>query len=266
MMAGEWTIDELVRRVGAVLAAADYPGAPNGRVRDVPDRRAIRWYTTIGLLDRPGGGPGRTARYGPRHLLQLVAIKRRQAQGHSLADIQAELVGATDARLRELSAIPEHLAGPADAPAGPADGPAGGGAAQGPAGGAAAQGPPGEAAAQRPPATGRSRFWSQPVPATQPAPVAPAAASASRDDTARPDGVRLLAGVPLGGGATLLLPAAPAAADLPAIRAAARPLLDLLAGQGLLTTAGPRTGDPFTRDRLAPLPEPEGVPDERPAR
>src|ERR1041384_1436680 len=88
-----WTLDELVARVSDALGAADYPGAPNGRVREVPDRRAIRWYQTIGLLDRPGGMRGRTALYGPRHLAQLVAIKRRQAQGHSLAEIQAELVG-----------------------------------------------------------------------------------------------------------------------------------------------------------------------------
>jgi hypothetical protein len=29
---------------------------------------------------------GRTALYGPRHLLQVVAVKRRQAQGRSLAE------------------------------------------------------------------------------------------------------------------------------------------------------------------------------------
>src|SRR5262247_3006662 len=98
-----WTLDELVERVRSALAEAEYPGAPNGRVRDVPDRRAIRWYATVGLLDRPAGARGRTALYGPRHLLQLVAIKRRQAQGRSLAEIQAELLGATDATLRRVA-------------------------------------------------------------------------------------------------------------------------------------------------------------------
>src|SRR3954470_3601972 len=97
-----WTMDELVERVREALAA-EYPGAPNGRVRDVPDRRAIRWYTTIGLVDRPLGMRGRTALYGPRHLLQLVAVKRRQAAGRTLAEIQAELTGATDRTLREIA-------------------------------------------------------------------------------------------------------------------------------------------------------------------
>src|SRR6187551_3684443 len=100
-----WTLDELVERVRAALAA-EYPGAPNGRVRDVPDRRAIRWYTTIGLVDRPLGMRGRTALYGPRHLQQLVAIKRWQAQGQSLATIQAELAGADEATLQRAARVP----------------------------------------------------------------------------------------------------------------------------------------------------------------
>ena len=101
-------MDELVARVREALAA-EYPGAPNGRVRDVPDRRAIRWYTTTGLVDRPAGMRGRTALYGPRHLLQLVAVKRRQAQGHPLAAIQAELAGASDAELQIAARVPEEL-------------------------------------------------------------------------------------------------------------------------------------------------------------
>ncbi|KAA1250386.1 MerR family transcriptional regulator, partial [Mycobacterium simiae] len=87
-----WTLDELVGRVAAALESPTYPGAPNGRVRELPDRRIVRWYTTTGLVDRPVM-QGRTARYSPRHLQQIVAVKRRQAQGRSLAEIQDELAG-----------------------------------------------------------------------------------------------------------------------------------------------------------------------------
>ncbi|MEV4459468.1 MerR family transcriptional regulator, partial [Microbispora sp. NPDC049633] len=80
----------------------------NGRVREVPNERLIRWYTTIGLLDPPLGRRGRVALYGRRHLLQLVAVKRRQADGLSIAAIQAELTGATDAMLQRVAG----LAGP----------------------------------------------------------------------------------------------------------------------------------------------------------
>lgn len=183
-MGFEWTLDELVARVSAALGAADYPGAPNGRVREVPDRRAIRWYTTIGLLDRPGGMRGRTALYGPRHLAQLVAIKRRQAQGRSLAEIQAELVGVTDRVLHEIAGVDPEAVAPA-------------------------KGAP------------RGAFWAQAVTAPAPEPSRPAAEA-------------VLTGVPLDGGAVLLLPARPDPDDLAALRAAAAPLIDLLAARGLL--------------------------------
>ena len=79
----------------------------NGRVRDVPNERLIRWYVTVGLVDPPLSRRGRVARYGRRHLLQLVAVKRRQAEGLSLAEIQAELAGATDEALAAVACVPE---------------------------------------------------------------------------------------------------------------------------------------------------------------
>jgi DNA-binding transcriptional MerR regulator len=105
-----WTIDELAQLVGGALAV-DYAGQSNGRVRDVPDRRTIRWYTTIGLLDRPVAMRGRTALYSRRHLMQLVAVKRLQADGRSIAQVQEALLGADDRTLTELAQLPEsaHL-------------------------------------------------------------------------------------------------------------------------------------------------------------
>src|SRR5690349_20681043 len=166
MVMGVWTMDELVERVRQALAA-EYPGAPNGRVREVPDRRAIRWYTTTVLVDRPAAMRGRTALYGPRHLLQLVAVKLRQAQGHSLAAIQAELAGASDADLAIAARVPAELLTTPDQPAAD-DAP-------------------------------RPRFWAGPAP--RPAVVAAAAAPAPTAGRAHPVG-----GVALGGGAILVLP------------------------------------------------------------
>ncbi|GAA2607488.1 MerR family transcriptional regulator [Actinomadura fulvescens] len=103
-MESTWTITELADRAVVALAADGSPRA-NGRVRDLPNERLIRWYTTIGLVDPPLGRRGRTALYGPRHLLQLVAIKRRQAAGRSIAEIQAELTGLPDATLQEIAEL-----------------------------------------------------------------------------------------------------------------------------------------------------------------
>ncbi|MGN9839557.1 MerR family transcriptional regulator [Nonomuraea sp. H19] len=102
-MSDTWTIGELAEH--AALALRDALPPANGRVRDVPGARLIRWYTTIGLVDPPLTRRGRIAQYGRRHLLQLVAIKRLQAAGHSIAEIQAALAGATDRMLEEAAAI-----------------------------------------------------------------------------------------------------------------------------------------------------------------
>src|SRR5271169_6575213 len=97
-----WTLDDLGARVALALAVG-YSGQANGRVRDLPDRRTIRYYTTLGLIDRPAAMRGRTALYGLRHLLQLVAIKRLQANGLSLAAVQQRVVGLSNAALRRLA-------------------------------------------------------------------------------------------------------------------------------------------------------------------
>src|SRR3982751_791008 len=99
-----WTLAELAHQVERALAT-DGVRPPNGRVREVPDGRAIRWYATIGLVEKPAGRRSRPGRYGPRHLLQVVAVKRRQAAGRSIAEIQAELIGATDTTLREIAQL-----------------------------------------------------------------------------------------------------------------------------------------------------------------
>lgn len=72
------------------------------RIQAVPDGRTLRFYQTTGLLDRPMRYDGRVARYGRRHLLQLIAIRVLQSRGLSLAQIQAELSGALDDQLLQL--------------------------------------------------------------------------------------------------------------------------------------------------------------------
>jgi len=98
-----WTLSELAEEVAAVLRG--YEAAANGQVRAVPDERSIRYYTTLGLLDRPGAMRGRTALYGKRHLAQVVAIKRMQTAGRSLAEIANLLPGFDDTTLAHVSGI-----------------------------------------------------------------------------------------------------------------------------------------------------------------
>ena len=85
---------------------AQLVGPASARVRAVPDTRTIRYYTTLGLIDKPSEMRGRTAFYGKRHVLQIVAIKRLQAEGLTLEAIQNKLLGATERTLGKLADIP----------------------------------------------------------------------------------------------------------------------------------------------------------------
>jgi DNA-binding transcriptional MerR regulator len=190
-----WTLDELNAQVAQALAV-DYAGAANGRIRDVPDIRTIRYYTTRGLIDRPAQMRGRTALYGERHLLQLVAIKRLQAQGLTLAEIQAQVVGQSDRKLRELARIPVQRPQAAEA----------------------------EATEER----REGRFWQ-----AAPAPVPEGETNNQRaEEVQKNDGpdVRSLIGVALADGATLLLEASRPLdeQDVEALRSAAAPLRKIL--------------------------------------
>src|SRR5262245_32517001 len=98
-MDAKWRIEQLMELAARALELAPNNGQVSGRVRDVPDVRTIRYYTTIGLIDRAAEMRGRTAFYGPKHLRQIVAIKRLQAQGMSLVQVQESLAGASAKKL-----------------------------------------------------------------------------------------------------------------------------------------------------------------------
>jgi DNA-binding transcriptional MerR regulator len=253
-------MDELVERVRLALAA-EYAGAPNGRVRDLPDRRAIRWYTTTGLVDRPLGMRGRTALYGQRHLLQLVALKRRQAEGRTLAEIQAELAGAPDEALTAVARVPKELLIPDGPQPDQSDTPARTRfwAADAwrpdvwtadPTSAEASDSLPDRAKKPKrttktadPRSTSRSGFGTAPPEPNRkhPVPASPPPAPAIP-----------IGGVALRGGAILVLPQTPTPDDRAAIAAAAEPLLTLLEARGLLEPSRtPETSDQPEDPQLA---------------
>jgi DNA-binding transcriptional MerR regulator len=200
-----WTIDELGARVAEALSV-DYLGVASGRVRDVPDLRTIRYYTTLGLLDRAAEMRGRTALYGRRHLLQLIAIKRLQARGLSLAQIQERVVGLSDAALRRLIGAESTSAAPAPSRA--------------------------------------DSFWRDPpeLPVDEAAGNGrsePPFAQSDRAAAARNGAATQMQTVPIGDGVTLSLMTLRAMddEDLRVIRMAAAPLIEILNLRGLI---GPR--------------------------
>ncbi|MFC7217468.1 helix-turn-helix domain-containing protein [Streptomyces polyrhachis] len=223
-MSETWTIGELARRAAQELGPEG--AASNGRVRELPSERLIRWYGTIGLVDPPLTRRGRVALYGERHLLQLVAVKRLQARGHSIAEIQTMLAGAPEGRLREAAELPA------------ADGAAPGGAR-------AAAGATPAAAAAAPP---RGRFWAAEGRSAAAAPLVEECGGPvewSFTPTVSP-------ALQLAPGVTLLLAATPAgrptAEDLTVLTEAAAPLLDALHRRGLLQLSPHLPPDPSHTD------------------
>jgi DNA-binding transcriptional MerR regulator len=195
------------------------PPRANGRVRDIPNERLIRWYGTVGLVDPPLSRRGRVARYGQRHLLQLVAVKRRQAEGKSLAEVQAELAGLTDEALAAIAGVP----------------------ALGPA--AERQGSSRPVAGATTPAAGPGRFWAREP--HQPLARAPATGADQNGGDGRTAG--LVYGIRLAPGVTLLLDEPgrePGPDDMTRIVNAARPLLEELASRGLAAPAAPHEAEP----------------------
>jgi DNA-binding transcriptional MerR regulator len=209
-----WTLDQLRDAVVGALAEG-YDGPPNARVRDVPDQRTIRYYTTLGLIDRAAEMRGRTALYGRRHLLQLVAIKKLQAKGQTLAEVQRALAGQTDDALGRIAGL------------------------------APGRSTPGARAASR----ARRAFWKDaPAPACRA--VGPPAsdgmdATPGETDQAAPqvaDGPRSLQGIALAENVTLLLASSRPleSEDLDALRSVCRPLIDFLVKLEITPSRGER--------------------------
>lgn len=97
-----FSLEELSDEVATRLEERGLLGAaPDARVSAAPDARTVRYYTTLGLLDRPRI-ENRQARYDRRHVLQLLAIKALQSRELPLARIQEQLYGRSDRELEQL--------------------------------------------------------------------------------------------------------------------------------------------------------------------
>ena len=84
-----WNARGLAAHVTALVDAAGVRPT-NASARAAPSARAVRFYVSNGLLDRPEG-TGTAATYNYRHLLQLLAIKIRQREGQTLDVIKREM-------------------------------------------------------------------------------------------------------------------------------------------------------------------------------
>src|ERR1044071_9506044 len=78
------------------------PRQERGSVSEVPDERMVRYYSTEGLISPPEGKQGLSAVYGYSHLLQLLVIKRLQANHLPNRKIKEVVEGKSERELEKL--------------------------------------------------------------------------------------------------------------------------------------------------------------------
>jgi DNA-binding transcriptional MerR regulator len=78
------------------------PRQERASVTEVPDERMVRYYSTEGLISPPEARQGPSAVYGYNHLLQLLVIKRLQADHLPIRKIKEFVEGKTERELEQL--------------------------------------------------------------------------------------------------------------------------------------------------------------------
>jgi DNA-binding transcriptional MerR regulator len=89
--------DEAARLIGQFV-----PRQERGSVTEVPDERMVRYYIAEGLISAPEGRQGASAVYGYTHLLQLLAVKRLQAEHLPIKKIREMVEGKTAGALEQI--------------------------------------------------------------------------------------------------------------------------------------------------------------------
>src|SRR5659263_22541 len=92
------SIEELVDLAGRWTPSVA-AGQSRHKVTEVPTGRTLRYYITMGLIDRPLGYEGTRAHYGFRHFLQVLSIKALQARYFPLRKVRTMIAGRSDAEL-----------------------------------------------------------------------------------------------------------------------------------------------------------------------
>lgn len=193
---GRFRLEELVEWSQRILPP-DAEGESR-RVRWQPNPRLVRYYTTLGLIDRPAEMRGRTAYYGRRHLVQIAAIKVLQARGASLQEVQHRLSGLPDRELEAIAGLPgdwDHILDSVPAAA--------------------------------PEAVAEDRFWES-VPELEDEPAPGNGQHSSQDPSSLRADPSSWVGIDLDPGVVLLIRGLPGSHDPEALREAARPLLEYL--------------------------------------
>src|SRR5262245_32085980 len=78
------------------------PVQEKGSVAEVPDERIVRYYLSEGLISAPSERRGTASVYGYRHLLQLLVVKRLQADYLPIRKIKELIENKGEGEMEEM--------------------------------------------------------------------------------------------------------------------------------------------------------------------
>jgi DNA-binding transcriptional MerR regulator len=92
-------------RVGGQILAELQLEQQRGTVTSVPDERTIRYYLAEGLIQTPEEKQGTASVFGYLHLLQLLTVKKLQAEHLPIRKIRELVAGKSEQELETLIGV-----------------------------------------------------------------------------------------------------------------------------------------------------------------
>jgi len=92
-------------RVGEQILAEMGLEQARGTVTSVPDERTIRYYLAEGLIQTPGERQGTASLFGYLNLLQLLTVKKLQAEHLPIRKIRELVAGKSEQELEMLLGV-----------------------------------------------------------------------------------------------------------------------------------------------------------------
>jgi len=104
----------LAEAAARILAESGAARQGRGTVTELPDERTVRYYLAEGLIPPAEEKQGTASVFGFRHLLQLLVVKKLQAEGLPIRAIRELVTGKTERQLERLLGVEQGQAsGPA---------------------------------------------------------------------------------------------------------------------------------------------------------
>jgi DNA-binding transcriptional MerR regulator len=95
-------VAELAQESARILSESGLAQQARGTVTELPDERTVRYYLAEGLIPPSEEKQGTASVFGFRHMLQLLVVKKLQAEHLPIRAIRELVTGKTERQLEKL--------------------------------------------------------------------------------------------------------------------------------------------------------------------